>query len=103
MESAVVVKLSGDDPAAGEVVEFPAASAEVPRMKYVVFGDKPLSVTECVTTGDASFVLSVSEPEFVPYDTVELLASLVDHDTTAVVAVGAAPMLLIVGAITSMP
>ena len=100
---AVVVKLKGADPLAGEVVELPAPSVDVTRMKYVVLGARPVSVTECDRTEDELDAVCVRDEEFVPYDTSESLGSLVDHVTAAVVEVGVAPIPEIVGAVMSTP
>ena len=42
-----VVKVAGAAGAAGEVLELPAASAEVTRKWYCVVESKPVMITEC--------------------------------------------------------
>src|SRR3954451_5619239 len=50
IERASVVNVSGADAAAGDVARLPAASVELTRRKYVVFGVSPVKLTECATT-----------------------------------------------------
>ncbi len=50
IDNAAVVKLSGALGDAGEVARLFAASAELTRKKYVVFGSRPLSVIACAPT-----------------------------------------------------
>ena len=89
IDKAVVVKLSGAPGGAGEVDRLLAASAELTRKKYVVFGNSPPSVIECAPTSVESFAFCDNDDEEVPYETTESAGSLVAHVTTADVAAGA--------------
>ena len=80
-----------------------AASVELTRKKYVVFGESPGTVTECDTTDPGEFAVRFKFEELVPYDTTDVLDSLVVHVITAVVDVGAALIDVIVGGKTSGP
>ena len=51
IDNAAVVKLTvARSATAGEVARLSAASAELTRKKYVVFGSRPLSVIACAAT-----------------------------------------------------
>ena len=66
IDSAVVVNVSGALGGAGEVAPLFAASVELTRKKYVVFGSRLVSEIECTVTIAELDALCVSEPDEVP-------------------------------------